>query len=74
MDKRDSKLLTNQPETGAIPPIVLSRVVGCWRVVAKALVDAKQPAEMDESEIFVSGRVGSVRAKSEEVEAAMTPP
>ena len=74
MDKTDNKLLTNQPETGTVPPLVSSRVVGCWRVVAKAVFDAKQPAEMDESEIFVSGRVGSVRAKSEEVEAAMTPP
>ena len=74
MDKRDNKLLTNQHETGTVPPLVSLRVVGCWRVVAKAVFDAKQPVEMDESEIFVSGRVSSVRAKSEEVEAAMTPP
>ena len=74
MDKRVNKSLTNQPETGTVPPLVSSRVVGCWRVVAKAVFDAKQPVEMDESEIFVSGRVGSVRAKSEEVEAAMTLP
>ena len=74
MDKRDNKLLTNQPETGTIPPLVSSRVVGCWRVVAKAVFDVKQPAEMDESEIFVSSHVGGVRVKSEEVEAAMTPP
>ena len=53
MDKTDNTILTSQPETGAIPPLVSSRVVGCWRVVAKAVFDAKQPAEMDESEIFM---------------------
>eukprot|EP00956_Cyclotella_meneghiniana_P007802 scaffold10401_cov71-Cyclotella_meneghiniana.AAC.1 len=73
MDKTDSKLLTNQPETGAIPPLVSSRVVGCLGVVEKAVFDAKQPAEMDESEIFVFGGVGDGRPKSTEMEAAMAP-
>ena len=39
------------------------------------IFDVKQPSEMDESEIFVLvGRGGGGGAKSEEVEAAMTPP
>ena len=57
-----------------VPPLASSRVVGCWGVVEKAVFDVKQPAEMDESEIFVFGRVGDGGAKSAEVEAAMTPP
>ena len=32
------------------------------------------PAEVDKSETFVFGRVGDCKAKSSEVEAAMTPP
>eukprot|EP00956_Cyclotella_meneghiniana_P011406 scaffold16006_cov70-Cyclotella_meneghiniana.AAC.1 len=73
MDKTDNTILTNQPETGGIPPLVLSRVVGCLGVVEKAVFDAKQPAEMDESKIFVFGGDGDGGAKSTEVEAAMTP-
>eukprot|EP00956_Cyclotella_meneghiniana_P034181 scaffold102129_cov38-Cyclotella_meneghiniana.AAC.2 len=73
MDKTDNTILTNQPETGAIPPLISSRVVGCLGVVEKAVFDAKLPAEMDESEIFVFGRVGDGGAKFTEVEAAMTP-
>eukprot|EP00956_Cyclotella_meneghiniana_P012308 scaffold17488_cov39-Cyclotella_meneghiniana.AAC.1 len=73
MDNTDNTILTNQPETGAIPPLVSSRVVGCLGVVAKAVFDAKQPAEMDESEIFVFGGDSDGGAKSTEVEAAMTP-
>eukprot|EP00956_Cyclotella_meneghiniana_P006746 scaffold8981_cov73-Cyclotella_meneghiniana.AAC.8 len=75
MDKTDNRILTNQPETGAsaIPPLVSLRVVGCLGVVEKAVFDAKQPAEMDESEIFVFGRVGDGGGKFTEVEAAMTP-
>ena len=50
MDKTDNTILTNQPETGAIPPLVSSRVVGCLGVVEKAVFDAKQqPVEMDKS-------------------------
>eukprot|EP00956_Cyclotella_meneghiniana_P000692 scaffold737_cov60-Cyclotella_meneghiniana.AAC.1 len=56
MDKTDNTILTNQPETGAIHPLVLLR-----------------PAKMDESEIFVFGRVGDGGAKSTEAEAAMAP-
>ena len=73
MDKRDSKLLTNQTETGAIPPLVSSRVVGCLGVVEKAVFDAIQPAEVDESEIFVFGGDGDGGANLAEAEAAMTP-
>ena len=74
MDKTDDNTLTNQPETVPIASLVLSRVVGCWGVVEKAVFDVKQPAEMDESEIFVFSCVGGGGAKSAEVEAAMTPP
>ena len=74
MDKTDDNTLTNQPETVPIASLILSRVVGCWGVVEKAVFDVKQPAEMDESEIFVFSCVGGGRAKSAEVEAAMTPP
>eukprot|EP00956_Cyclotella_meneghiniana_P025093 scaffold51541_cov105-Cyclotella_meneghiniana.AAC.1 len=56
MDKTDNAILTNQPETRSILPLVSSR-----------------PAEMDESEIFVFGRVGDGGVKWTEVEAAMTP-
>ena len=73
MDKTDDNTLTNQPETVPIASLILSRVVGCWGVVEKAVFDAKLPAEMDESEIFVFGRVGDGGAKFTEVEAAMTP-
>eukprot|EP00956_Cyclotella_meneghiniana_P035332 scaffold113970_cov89-Cyclotella_meneghiniana.AAC.1 len=59
MDKTDNTILTNQPETGAIPPLVSSRVVGCLGVVEK--------------DIFVFGGDGDGGAKSTEVEAAMTP-
>ena len=48
-------------------------MVECWGVVEKAVFDVKQPAEMDELEIFVFGRVVGGGAKSEEVQAAMTP-
>ena len=72
MDKTDNNALTNQPEIVAIPPLVLSRVVGCWGVVVEAEFDVKQKAEMDESEIFVFGGVGDGGAISAEVEAAMT--
>ena len=74
MDKTDDNTLTNQPETVPIASLILSRVVGCWGVVEKAVFDVKQPAEMDESEIFVFSCVGGGGAKSAEVEAAMTPP
>ena len=49
MDKTDNNVLTNQPEIVAIPPLVLSRVVGCWGVVVEAEFDVKQLAKMDES-------------------------
>ena len=71
MDKTDNTILTNQPETGAIAPLVSSRVVGCLGVVEKAVFDAIQPAEVDESEIFVFGRVGDGGAKIGGAEAAM---
>ena len=73
MNKKDKTTLTNQPETGAIPSPNLSRVVGRWGVVADAVFDEHRPAETDESEIFVFGRVGDGRAKSSEAEAMMTP-
>eukprot|EP00956_Cyclotella_meneghiniana_P012746 scaffold18143_cov65-Cyclotella_meneghiniana.AAC.6 len=73
MDKTDNTILTNQPETRSILPLVSSRVMGCLGVVEKAVFDAKQPAKMDESEIFVFGRVGDGGVKWTEVEAAMTP-
>eukprot|EP00956_Cyclotella_meneghiniana_P017770 scaffold29224_cov40-Cyclotella_meneghiniana.AAC.1 len=57
IDKTDYFSLTNHPVTRAIPPPLSSRVVGCWGVVEKAVFDAKEPAEMDELEIFVFGRV-----------------
>eukprot|EP00956_Cyclotella_meneghiniana_P015615 scaffold24027_cov86-Cyclotella_meneghiniana.AAC.2 len=41
MDKTDNTILTNQPETGAIPPLVSSRVVGCLGVVEKAVRDGR---------------------------------
>eukprot|EP00956_Cyclotella_meneghiniana_P005572 scaffold7169_cov76-Cyclotella_meneghiniana.AAC.4 len=66
--------LTNQPETRQIPPLLSSRVVGCWGVVAEAVFVENQPAEMDESEIFVFGGVGDGGAKLAEAEAAMTLP
>eukprot|EP00956_Cyclotella_meneghiniana_P021701 scaffold39793_cov93-Cyclotella_meneghiniana.AAC.3 len=65
--------LTNQPETRQIPPPLLSRVVGCWGVVAETVFVENRPAEVDESEIFVLGGVGDGGAKLAEVEAAMTP-
>ena len=43
MDKTDNTILTNLPETGAIPPLVSSRVVECLGVVEKAVFDAIQP-------------------------------
>eukprot|EP00956_Cyclotella_meneghiniana_P020612 scaffold36596_cov72-Cyclotella_meneghiniana.AAC.1 len=51
-----------------------SRVVGCSGVVAETVFVEDQPAEVDESEIFVFGRVGDAGANKEETEAAMTPP
>eukprot|EP00956_Cyclotella_meneghiniana_P002680 scaffold3165_cov62-Cyclotella_meneghiniana.AAC.2 len=54
MVKTDNRILTNQPERGAIPPLVSSRVVGCLGVVEKAVFDEKQQAEMDESEYSFS--------------------
>ena len=72
--KTDNNALTNQHEIVAIPPLLSSRVVGCWGVVAEAVFVEDRPAEEDESEIFVFGRVGDGKAKSSEVEAAMTPP
>jgi len=39
-------------------------------VVEKAVFDAKRPAEMDESEIFVFGHVGDGGAQSTEVEGS----
>jgi len=72
--KTDNNTLTNQPEIAAIPPPLSSRVVGCWGVVAEAEFVEDRPAEVDESETFVFGRVGDGEAKSLEVEAAMTPP
>ena len=71
--KTDNNALTNQPEIVAIPPPLLSRVVGCWGVVAEAVFVENRPAEVDESEIFVFGGVGDGGAKLAEAEAAMTP-
>ena len=71
MDKTDDNTLTNQPETVPIASQVLSWVDGCWGVVEKAVFDVKQQAEMNETEVFVFGRVGGGGAKSAEVEAAM---
>ena len=65
--------LTNQPETRQIPPLLLSRVVGCWGVVAEAVFVENWPAEVDESEIFVFGGVGDGGAKIGGAEAAMAP-
>eukprot|EP00956_Cyclotella_meneghiniana_P018962 scaffold32046_cov63-Cyclotella_meneghiniana.AAC.1 len=70
----DNNALTNQPEIVAIPPPLSSWVVGCWGVVVEAEHVKNQPTEMDESEIFVFGRVGDAGANTEEMEAAMTPP
>eukprot|EP00956_Cyclotella_meneghiniana_P032053 scaffold86351_cov69-Cyclotella_meneghiniana.AAC.1 len=63
MDKTDNTIR-------AIPPLVSSRVAGCLGVVEKAVFDAKRPAEMDESEIFVFGHVGDGGAQSTEVEGS----
>ena len=72
--KTDNNTLTNQPEIAAITPPLSSRVVGCSAVVAEAEFVENRPTEVDESEIFVFGRVGGGGAKLEETEAAMTPP
>jgi len=48
--KTDNNALTNQPEIVAIPPPLLSRVVGCWGVVAEAVFVEIRPAEVDELE------------------------
>ena len=74
MDKTDNNALTNQPATHAFPPPLSSPVVGCWGVGADTVFDELQPAEVDELEIFVFGRVGDLRANTEKTEAAMTPP
>eukprot|EP00956_Cyclotella_meneghiniana_P039466 scaffold172281_cov83-Cyclotella_meneghiniana.AAC.2 len=37
--KAHDNALTNQPETGPIPPPLLLRVVGCCGVVEEAVVD-----------------------------------
>eukprot|EP00956_Cyclotella_meneghiniana_P039568 scaffold174427_cov37-Cyclotella_meneghiniana.AAC.1 len=72
--KTENNALTNQPEIVTIPPPLSSRVVGCSAVVAEAVFVEDRPAEVDESEIFVFGRVSVGGAKLEETEAAMTPP
>ena len=72
--KTDTNALTNQPEIATITPPLSSRVVGCSAVVAEAEFVENRPTEVDESEIFVFGRVGGGGAKLEETEAAMTPP
>eukprot|EP00956_Cyclotella_meneghiniana_P006063 scaffold7891_cov37-Cyclotella_meneghiniana.AAC.1 len=72
--KTDNNTLTNQPEIVAIPPTLSSRVVVCLAVVAEAEFDELQPAEVDESVIFVFGRVGDTGANTKETETAMTPP
>ena len=72
--KTDNNTLTNQPEIVAIPPPLSSRVMGCLGVVAEAVFDVRQLAEIDESVIFVFGRVDDGGAISAAVEAAMTPP
>eukprot|EP00956_Cyclotella_meneghiniana_P041060 scaffold213197_cov42-Cyclotella_meneghiniana.AAC.2 len=72
--KTDNNALTNQPEIVAIPPPLLSRVVGCWGVVAETEFVENRPVEVDESEIFMFGCVGDGGANSAEVEAEMTPP
>ena len=71
--KTDNNTLTNQPEIVAIPPPLSSRVMGCLGVVAEAVFDVRQLAEIDESVIFVFGRVDDGGAISAAVEAAMTP-
>eukprot|EP00956_Cyclotella_meneghiniana_P035352 scaffold114268_cov37-Cyclotella_meneghiniana.AAC.2 len=73
MYNTDPITLTNQPETGAIPSLTLSRAAGCQEVGANVVLDEYWPAEVDESEVLVFGRVGDNRAKLPEVEAAMTP-
>ena len=65
--------LTDQPEMGAIPSILLLRVLGVLGSGVSGVFDAYQPVEMDESEIFVFGGVGDGGAKMEEAEATMTP-
>ena len=72
--KTDNNTLTNQPEIVAIPPPLSSRVMGCLGVVVEAVFDVRQLAEIDESVIFVFGRVDDGGAISAAVEAAMTPP
>ena len=47
--------------------------MGCWGVGAEAEFVENRPAEVDESEIFVSGGDGDGGAKLAEAEAAMTP-
>ena len=69
----DNNALTNQPETGVIPSPLSSRVEECCGVEVEAVFDEWQPAEMDESEIFVFGGDGDGGAKLAEAEAAMTP-
>ena len=64
--------LTNQPETGAIPPLTLSRGAGCLEVGANVVFDEYQPAKVDELEIFVFGSVVDGGAKLAEMEEAMT--
>ena len=39
LDKTDNNSLTNQPEKGAIPSSISSRVVGCWGVVEEVVFD-----------------------------------
>eukprot|EP00956_Cyclotella_meneghiniana_P001338 scaffold1455_cov87-Cyclotella_meneghiniana.AAC.3 len=69
----DNNALTHQPETGTIPSLLLSRVVGCWGVVADAVFDEHWLAVTDESKIFVFGSVVDGGAKLSVAKAAMTP-
>ena len=63
MYKTDPIALTNQPETGEIPSRILSQAVRSWEVGAEVEFDDYQLVEMDESKIFVFGRVVDGRAK-----------
>eukprot|EP00956_Cyclotella_meneghiniana_P019533 scaffold33464_cov39-Cyclotella_meneghiniana.AAC.1 len=54
MYNTDPITLTNQPETGAIPSLTLSRAAGCQGVGADVVFDEYWPAEVDESEYSCS--------------------
>eukprot|EP00956_Cyclotella_meneghiniana_P038970 scaffold163561_cov64-Cyclotella_meneghiniana.AAC.3 len=53
--------------------LITQAAAGSLGVGANTVFHEKQPAEIDESEIFVFGRVGDTEANKEDTEAVMTP-